>query len=144
MDYIKDVEERLRKYKNAEETIINLNNRLKKLSMRGCPREVSAVDFSKIGHGSCSNEAFNDLVEVQHLMKQINNIEDDKEIIENTLNIIKRDNKEDYDFIDLKYLQELPMDQVAVKLGYSSSSNRTIYSIKDRALSKFALLYWGV
>ena len=143
MDYKKDIEERLIKYSHAEETLKNLNNRLNKLSLRGCPRELGAIDFSKIGHGTMSNEAFNDVIEVQHILKQINKIKIEEELIRDTLEIIKNENEEDYNFISFKYFDKLSMDQVATKLGYSQNSHHTIYSVKDRALSKFAYLYWG-
>ena len=143
MDYKKDCEERLIKYSNIEETLKNLNNRLNKLSMRGCPRDVNAVDFSKIGHTSGGNEALNDMVEVQHILKQINKLKIEEELINDTLQIIKNECEEDYKFINYKYLDKLSMDQVANKLGYSQNSHNTIYSIKDRALAKFAFYYWG-
>ena len=67
----------------------------------------------------------------------------EEELIRDTLEIIKNEDEEDYNFISFKYFDKLSMDQVAFKLGYSQSSNHTIYSIKDRALCKFALYYWG-
>ncbi len=143
MDYKKDCEERLRRYAKAEETLELLNKRLEKASMHGKPADISAIDFSKIGHSNMSKDALDELIEVQHILKQIHNIESEKEIIDKVLKNIKNDNKENYNFIQLKYIQDIPMNIVAEKLGYSDTSNKTIYKIKDRALKNFSLYFWG-
>ena len=141
MDYKKDCEERLRRYAKADETLEILNKRLNKLSMYGKPNELGAIDFSKVGHSSGSKEAFDSLMEVQHVIKQIQNLEDDKEIIAEVLDKMKKSHKEDYKLVDLRYLQNLPMSITAEKLGYSDTSLRTVYKIKDRALKTFAMYF---
>lgn len=143
MDYKKDCEERLRKYAKADETLSILHERLEKMSMHGKPCDIKAIDFQKIGHCNMTSDALDDLVEVQHILKQINNLESEKEIINKVLKKIKSDNKEHYNFLQLKYIQDIPMNIVADKLGYSDRSSRTIYKIKDKALKNFAMYFWG-
>ena len=36
------------------------------------------------------------------------------------------------------------MKKIAEELGYSPDSNDTIYKIKERALTEFSILYFGV
>lgn len=141
MDYKKDCEERLRRYAKADETLEILNKRLNKLSMYGKPNELGAIDFSKVGHSSGSKEAFDTLMEAQHIIKQIHTIEDDKEIVAEVLNKVKSSSNEDYSFLNLKYIKNIPMSIVAEKLGYSDKSGKTIYKIKDRALKNFSLYF---
>ena len=80
---------------------------------------------------------------MQHIIKQIDKIKDEKEIIHNILAKIKIKNKEEYKFIELRYLQDNTLEDTARILGYSSNSKHTIYSIKDKSLKKFAMYFWG-
>lgn len=141
MDYEKDCEERLRKYARTSETLAVLEKRLDKIKMHGCPGELSAIDFGKIGHCSMTSDAMQDLIEAKHLMAQINKVKDEKEIMDIVLEKVKKNNKEDYKFIDYRYLQENPMDKVNEMLGYSSP--KVVYKIKDRAIKNFELYFWG-
>lgn len=141
MDYEKDCEERLRKYARTEETLAILNKRLDKITMHGKPGEIKAIDFSKIGHASMTSDAMQDLVEAKHILNQINRVKDEQEIIKIVLDKIKKNNKEDYKFIDFRYLQDYPLDKVNELLGYSSP--KVVYKIKERAIKNFVVYYWG-
>ncbi len=143
MDYKKDCEERLRKYAKFDETISFLEARLSKVKLHGKPGEIKAIDFSKIGHASMTSDAMQDLMEAKHIMNQINKVKEEKEIIDLVLNKIKRNNKKDYKFIENKYFKNLSIEETSINLGYSSSSLKTIYKIKDRALNNFCTYFWG-
>ncbi len=143
MDYKKDCEEKLRKYVKTEETLKLLHERLEKISMQGKPADISAIDFSKTGHSSMFSDAMQDLVEAKHILNQIHKVESEKEIVDKVLNLIKRDNKEDYDFIELRYFKNKSLEETISMLGYSNKSNKTVYKIKDRALNNFCMYYWG-
>ena len=141
MDYKKDCEERLRKYARTEETLAVLEKRLDKVKLHGMPGELGAIDFGKIGHCSMTSDAMDDLIEAKHLMAQINRVRDEKEIMDIVLDKVKKNNKEDYKFIDLRYFQNYPMSIVSEKLGYSDNSTRTIYKIRERAIENFELYF---
>lgn len=143
MDYFKDIENKLKEFSMIDEKLLLLNERLNKAQMRGCPKDITAIDFSKIGHGSGGNEAMHDLVEVQHILKQIKKVEDEKEIINNILNIFKTNYQEEYNFIRVRYLENNTMDETATKLGYSINSKQSLYALKDRSVNRFLGYYWG-
>ena len=109
--------------------------------MNGRPGGIKAIDFQKIGHCSMTSDAMSDLVEAKHIITQINKLKDEKEIISTVLNKVKNNSKEDFKFIDYRYLQDNSLEKTNELLGYSSL--KTIYKIKDRALTNFIMYYWG-
>lgn len=142
--YQKDAEEKLRKYATIEITLSNLNKRLKKLQMISAPRDITAVDFSRVGNGSSRRkDAIDELMEVRTLTQKINELQNEQETITDVLDQIKNTNKENYNFICFRYLENNSIEDTADLLGYSKSSNHTIYSIKEKALDNFLWLYYG-
>lgn len=143
MNYYKDAEDLLNKYRTADVTLENLNKRLEKLKMLGKPKEINAINFDAIKGGSGSKDAIQLFAEVQHVMKQIQKLEDDKENIKNVLKNIKVQNKVCYDFLKARYLDNKTLEDVSEVIGYSSNSKASLYGLKDKALGMFIRFYWG-
>lgn len=143
MNYYKDAEDLLNKYRTADVTLENLNKRLEKLKMLGKPKEINAINFDAIKGGSGSKDAIQLFAEVQHVMKQIQKLEDDKENIKNVLKNIKVQNKVCYDFLKARYLDNKTLEDVSEIIGYSSNSKASLYGLKDKALGMFIRFYWG-
>lgn len=142
MDYFKDAEERLKKYSNASQTLDNLKLRLERIKLNG-PKDIKAVDYSKIGKSNFSRDALNELVEAQHITRQIVKLESEVLVIDKILEQIKEKSLEQYKFINLRYVENKNLDKVAADIGYSSNSKHTIYTLRDNALKSFVTLYWG-
>lgn len=69
--YQKDAEEKLRRYPTIEITLNNLHKRLQKLQLASSPKEITAVDFSRVGNGSSRRkDAIDELMEVNILTKK--------------------------------------------------------------------------
>lgn len=142
--YIKDAEEKLRKYSTMEETLKNLRKKLEKLKYSSSPKEITAVDFSRVGNGSSKRkDALEEFIEIKQLIKKINQLQGEQELISDVLEQIKNTNKENYDFICLRYFDNNSLQQTSELLGYSMNSHSTIYTIKDNALDNFIWFYYG-
>lgn len=132
MEREKKIEKRLREYPNIDFKLSLLSQKLERVKMKGSPRDISAVDFSKVGHGSGANgNAETILKETQDILNEINELEFEKQILGQILEHVKKEDYTFYKFIDLYYFKNLRIQDVSEGLGYSYLSKKTIYNIKN-------------
>lgn len=138
MDYEK-IEKKLRNFKSYDFTLEMLAKKLDRIKMNGV-RDITAVDFSKVGHGSGgSPSAEDDLIKAKELIDTINFIEMERDYITDVVNQIRKESEEQYRFIDLYYFNAKSITDVAEELGYSPNSKKTIYFIKKKVLEKCSI-----
>lgn len=146
MNYIERAEQVLISYKDLENSVKNIENRIMKLKYSGMPRELSSsyIDEICVKSSPKHDETINVLCEFKELVNQrietLNAMEEIDEILEN---ISSRKKCENYgDVLRMLYIEDLPVEEVAEKLGYSS--RQSIYDIKKPAIRKFAINWFGV
>ena len=148
MNYLKESEEILNKYRIFKISLENLKERQEKIVRSGMPSDVKVIDYSKpaIQHQAYSKDTMNQICEIVSINKEIIKTEEEIKIITKILEQIKEENETSYKFIYLRYIkkEKLSMKKIAEELGYSTDSNDTIYKIKEKALILFSILYFGV
>lgn len=133
----KEIEERLRNYNNIDFMLTMLSQKLDRVKMKGSPRDISAVDFEKIGHGSgASGNAISILKETNEIINKINELEFERATIKQVVEKIKSESEEEYKFIYYYYFMQESIQDVAEELGYSYNSKKTIYYKKSLILEK--------
>lgn len=147
MNYIKESEEVLKNHGKLNKALKNLEKRQEKLLYKTQPKEIGATDYSRpaIQHTDYSEDAVNQICELADINKQIQETEEEMKLVKNILEDIKLQDMLLYDFLKIKYIEKpkLGMREVAEELGYSPESNKTIYSIKHKAIKEFAIRYFG-
>lgn len=135
-----NIEKELKNYSSIGKQIQSLEKQLTRIE--GFPKDISAVDFSKVGSGGGGQlDAFRQLQEVQKIIKQINDLKLKKNQIEEIIKIIKDDNETEYKFIKYYYIDGMKQEDVLNKLYYSEMSRNTIYNIKYKVLEHLDQ-YW--
>ena len=146
MNYIERSEQILANYKDLQNSIKNIENRIMKLKFSGIPREISAsyMDDICVKSSPKHDETINILCELKELVdKRIETLDAMEEIDQILENISIRKKCENYgSVLRMLYIEELTVEDTAEKLGYSS--RQSIYDIKKPAIRKFAINWFGV
>lgn len=148
MNYLKESEKILENYRKLYTALANLKERQEKLVRSGMPGEVKAIDYSKpaIQHQAYSKDTINQLCEVATVSNEIKETKKEMKLVSKILKQIKKEDEILYKFLAIKFIKKpkISMKKIAEELGYSPDSNDTIYKIKERALTEFSILYFGV
>lgn len=138
MEREKRIESRLREYPNIDFRLTMLAQKLDRVKMKGSPRDISAVDFGKVGSGGsgASGNAVTILKETQDIINTINELEFERATIQQVVEKIREESEEQYNFIDYYYYRCTPIMETAELLGYSYNSRNTIYNIKNLVIEK--------
>lgn len=148
MNYIKECEEILKNHRKLENSLANLKNRKNYLILKGVPKDIIGIDYSKpaIQHMDYSENTINQVIEMIEINRQIKEIKEEMKLVENIFKDIKEEEQELERFLKLKYITEnkKSMAEIAGEMGYSKESRKTIYNIKEKALKEFAIRYFGV
>lgn len=134
----KEIENRLNDYCNLDYKIKMLEIKLERQKMKGSPRDIGAIDFGKIGHGSGGNKSAQSiLLDVQKTIIDINDLKYEKQTINNFIEMLKNESSEQYNFVRLYYFDKKSINETLNELGYSYNSRNTIYRIKKEIFAKF-------
>lgn len=136
------IDKELKNYSSINKQIQTLEKQLTRVE--GFPKDISAVDFSKVGSGGGGQlDAFRQLQEVQKTISQLNKLKLKQKQIEEIIKIIEDENELEYKFIKYYYIDGMKQEDVLNKLYYSEASRNTIYNIKYKVLEHLDQ-YWIV
>lgn len=150
MNYINAAEEYLRNYRHLKGSIGTMRREMERLLAQAGPSgdnnmavAIDAVGGGRGGSGEY-DETVNILWRVQELMANIIETEKKLEEVDVLLEEISRgEGCEFYGAVLRKwYVNCIPKDQIAEQIGYESRTS--IYTIKNRAIRKFAVRVLGI
>ena len=99
----KKIEKRLNEFPTLDYRIKMLEVKLEKQKLKGSPRDISAVDFSKVGRGGGGQDAQTILLDAQETICQINELKLEKELIESFNELVKKNNEKEFQFMQLYF-----------------------------------------
>lgn len=159
MNYIKEMENKLKNYKLIEHSIRNMKREILDLSNYNSPCGIGAMQLDETGVRNCNRkevDTLNAACEIIELRKAREAAIKEIKKINANLNYISRElGCENYGkLLRLWYIgirdedtgeyEKLTVEGIAEELGYSRASKAYIYEKKDDALNKLAIAYWGV
>lgn len=147
MNYIKEAEKYLYHYRDLNVSIENMNKEISKLITSSGPKDISAMQYDVTCVSSSSqDEAMNVLFKIKTLTNSKEQTEKELSKIDNILKeISKEKGSELYGQILKKwYIEKVPKEDIAKAIGYSNSSRRSIYTLKGKAIRKFAIRFFGI
>jgi hypothetical protein len=147
VDCIREAENYLRYYRELTKSIEHADRMIGQLMWQTAPKALGAVTMDVTGvRASRPFDAINQIFQLQKWqeMRELTLIEMAK--VEDILNTICLDpGCERYkEILVMWYVQKLEKEDIARSLGYSQTSRRTVYEIKDKAIRKFAVALFGV
>lgn len=145
MNYIREAENILWYYRDLYRSIEQMSSRISRLISKAGPSDLSAMVLEGSGvHSQRVDDTLNILFEIQMLTESR---EETKEILDEVDRILNKfDNEPDckyYGTVLRKwYIERIPKEDIAREIGYSSK--QSVYDIKNRAIRKFAVMFFGV
>lgn len=131
----KEIKERFENYKNITNKIKGLELKLEKQKMIGCPRDIGAIDYGKVGGGGSGGQSADTiLIQTQGILEQINGLRIEKEIMDNFIDTLTQS---EYEFVTLYYFDKLTLNEILDKMGYSMTSKAFIYKQKMNVENKY-------
>lgn len=139
MEREKEIEERIIKYKYIDQRIKVLELELEKQRMAGAPRDIGAIDYSKVGGKGGSNGKSAEIVltNAQDIIYQINKLKLEKETMESFFEVVKDNSKEEWIFIQERYFKKKQVEDVLESMGYSFTSRRVFYQIREKVFDRY-------
>lgn len=139
INYFKAAERTLAERGNLERALENLGRRKKKIIDRAAPGGIQTTDYARpYVSGGGANDALTDCLELAEITREITTT---RETIEEIDRVLAQLEPIDEALLRAWYVEHLTKDEVAAKINYSSSS--TIYDLRNKAVSAFAVLYYG-
>lgn len=147
MNCIREAENYLRYYRELNQSIEHANLMISKLKWQGTPKDAGAActDIT----GIRASKPVNTLNQVYQLQKwqemKDRTLEEIDKIEESLQGICQDPGCERYrDVLYMWYVEKLDKDEIAVAVGYSETSRKSIYEIKNKAIKKFAVALFGI
>lgn len=139
INYFDEAEKILRSRSALEQALKNLERRKERVIAKSAPAELPTIDFSK-GYTSRQivNDALSECLELAEVMREISFTRETLSEIDDVINQLS---PEDITILRLWYIERKPKEAIAEELNYSSTT--TIYDMRNKAVSRFALLYFG-
>lgn len=139
MEREKEIEERIIKYKYIDQRIKVLELELEKQRMAGAPRDIWAIDYSKVGGKGGSNGKSAEIVltNAQDIIYQINKLKLEKETMESFFEVVKDNSKEEWIFIQERYFKKKQVEDVLESMGYSFTTRKKFYQIRDKVFERY-------
>lgn len=139
INYFDEAEKMLQSRGSLEQALANLERRQERIIKQSAPAGYPSVDLSQ---PYTSTKNVNDaLTEVLELAEVAREIQVTKDTIREIDLVLEQLESEDRHILRLWYIERKSKEEIAVAISYSSSS--TIYDIRNKAVSRFALLYFG-
>lgn len=146
MNYIKEAEEILKYYRDLDRSVDHMGHEIAKLIGHNAPSRLSAISLDLTGvHGSGSEDdnTYNVLYKIQLLSESREKTRREMELVNTILQEISQDpGCEEYkNFLIHWYVSRTPKEEIAEIFGYS---RRSIFNLRDQAIKKFAVRYFGI
>jgi len=139
LNYFKEAERVLMSRRNLERSVTNLNRRLAHIVNSGTPRDISGMDYSQpYAKESMVNDTMKDCLEIVEIKKEIATTKEEINLIDEVIDQLSEKSKK---VISLWYVSGKTKDEIREAL--ESEGNTTIYSIRNKAIGEFAVLYFG-
>lgn len=139
MNYFKAAEQVLNAVPTLEKSVENLKSREQRLIESGKPQEPGAIDYSKsFTNSHFANDTLNELLELKECTQ--NRVKTERELNE-IKNIVEQLSDEHKKLVRLWYFEKLSKESVMEELHIESLS--TVYNLRNKAVTEFALLYYG-
>jgi hypothetical protein len=144
MDYLREAIEHLRSYNDLNFALQNLSREINDL--KATMPDVKAIEITGMppggGSGTADDILINKMYRLQMAEKEYKATYKAVKKIDQVLNDISKDDCEKYgQLLRLWFIQHRSKDEIAEELTYYE---RQIYRIKDIALKKFAIQYFGI
>lgn len=144
MDYLREAIEHLRSYNDLNFALQNLSREINDL--RATMPDVKAIEITGMpsggGSGTVDDILINKVYRLQMAQKEYRATFKAVKKIDQVLNDISKDDSEKYgQLLRMWFIQHRSKDEIADELTYSE---RQLYRIKDIALKKFAIQYFGI
>jgi hypothetical protein len=148
MDWIREAESVLRHYRDLTYALKNLNHQIARLTWKGTPHELTAAPIDQVGVSGSgySDDAMNIAYQLMMLQQSKKETQEEIKRIDNILaGLDDAPGCENYSqVLKYRYIEQYPMEEVAGLLNYSANSRRSVYGIKNQAIRKFAVRYFGL
>jgi DNA-directed RNA polymerase specialized sigma subunit len=144
MDYLREAIEHLRSYNDLNFALQNLSREINDL--KATMPDVKAIEITGMppggGSGTADDILINKMYRLQMAEKEYKATYKAVKKIDQVLKDISKDEGEKYgQLLRMWFVQRRSKDEIADELTYSE---RQIYRIKDIALKKFAIQYFGI
>jgi len=147
MDYIREAEKVLYHYRELQFALENLEHQIANLIGRSAPSAWKAAELEITGvKYGFHDDAYNILFKIKVLTENKEKTAAEMEKVDKLLDELEKDPDCEYyiDVLRLWYIEKTPKEEIAGIIGYSPNSRQSIYNIKDRAIRKFAVMYFGL
>lgn len=138
MNYFKDAEQLLASVPALELARENLQNRFERLVESGKPPATLTINPEKYQTSKASNDAMSEFLDVVLCKHQIS--ETEKTIAE-IYKVLCQIPKEHKALLEMWYIKKLPKEKIMEQLHIDGL--KTVYSLRNKAVSEFALRYYG-
>lgn len=139
MNYFKATEQLLSSVPTLEQALENIESRLQRLTESGKPHDLKAVDLKKeFSTAHAANAALEDCLAVAECTR---NRDDTKGKIDDIERVLKQLPDESKKLLELWYIKQYPKHDIMSEMYIESSA--TIYKLRNKAISEFALMYYG-
>ena len=145
MDCVGEANKILRHYNDLQQAEENLNKRISRLVAQAGPRDLTAVDIEDaIKAAGAKDTTLNIIFELKQLTDARDRTRAELDRIDSILAAMveEKDCLFYTPVLRAWYIDLVPKDQIARTIGYSSK--RSIYTIKNQALRKFACKMFGI
>ena len=133
INYFEAAEKTLRARGLLETALGNLERKKERILRYGAPSEYPSADMSKPYTGAKSvNDALADCLELAEVMR---------EKVEEIDDVLAQMDEDDARILRLWYIERKSKDEITEAVCYSSTSS--LYDLRNKALVRFALLYFG-
>jgi hypothetical protein len=147
MDYVREAEKVLYHYRDLKFALENLNHQIGTIIRQSAPTDAKGARFEITGVKSgYQDDTYNSLFKLKVLTENQEKTAEEIKKIDSLLDAIEKDPDCEYysQVLRLWYIEKTPKEEIAGLIGYSQNSRQSIYNIKDRAIRKFAIMYFGL
>jgi len=139
INYFKAAERTLSERGNLERALENLERRKGRVIQRAGPQGIPTTDYSRpYVSGGGANDALTDCLELSEIIREINTT---RETIEEIDYVLAQLETSDAVLLRAWYIERRTKEEIAEELNYSSTT--TVYDLRNKAVSAFAILYYG-
>lgn len=145
MDCFQEADKLLRHYNDLVQSLEHMNRRIAQLVGRAGPKKLTAIDIEDaIKAAGSKDETINMIFELDELTRARADTREELARIEAVFEEIEKDHECMFYVPVLRawYIDLIPKESIAKTIGYSSKMS--IYTIKARAIRKFAVKLYGI
>ena len=139
INYVNEAEKILKSRGTLTTALINLERRRDRIIENKAPAEYSSIDFTT-PYTSVKNvnDALSDCLSIAEVVREI---EVTRETIQEIDIVLSQLEPEENNILRLWYIERKPKEKISVEMNYSSATS--VYDLRNKAVSHFALLYFG-